>query len=286
MRGFSLVAIGLALMLLISSVFVVNEDQHAVQFRFGRIVKSDFNPGLHFKLPMVDSVRYLDRRVQSLDSKPERFLTREKKDVVVDSVVKWKIVDVTKFYTSATDIPGGQARLEPIAKDGLRNEFNKRDLAQVVAGERADIGKDFVTAVNKKTSELGIEVIDVRVKRINLPDEVSGSVYSRMQAERQRVARELRAKGNEQAQIIRARANQERVVLLANAERDSAKLRGEGDATAAKIYAEAYGGAPEFYRFTRSLEAYRGSFNKSKDVIVLDPNSEFFRYFDKGAGGE
>lgn len=279
MRPIILLVVLLALFVVSGSLFTVNEAQHAVTFRFGKVLKSNFMPGLHFKFPGVDNVRKFDRFIISLESQPERFLTKEKKDVIVDSVVKWRILDPAKFFTAAADNEGAAQRLIPIIKDGLRNEINKRNLQDVVAGERGDMMTAFLKAANEKAKELGVEIVDVRIKRINLPDEVSGSVYLRMQAERQRVANELRSQGTEQAERIRSVADREVQVILAEAESKGQILRGEGDAIAAKTFATAFSKDPEFYGFYRSLQAYRDTFQGQSDLIVLDPNSEFFRYF-------
>ncbi len=279
MRPGILIAVLLVLGLMSGSVFTVTEPQYAVTFRFGKVLRADFKPGLHFKFPGVDNVRKFDRFIISLESQPERFLTKEKKDVIVDSVVKWRIRDPAKFFTAAADNEGAAQRLIPIIKDGLRNEINKRNLQDVVAGERGNMMAAFTKAANEKAKELGVEIVDVRIKRINLPDEVSGSVYLRMQAERQRVANELRSQGAEQAERIRATADREIQVILAEAESEGQILRGEGDAIAAKTFADAFNKDPEFYGFYRSLQAYRDSFQGQNDLIVLDPKSDFFRYF-------
>jgi len=279
MRPGILIGVLIVLLVLSGSMFTVNEAQHAVTFRFGKVLKADFQPGLHFKFPGVDNVRKFDRFIISLESQPERFLTKEKKDVIVDSVVKWRITEPAKFFTAAADNEGAAQRLIPIIKDGLRNEINKRNLQDVVAGERGNMMAAFTKAANEKAKELGVEIVDVRIKRINLPDEVSGSVYLRMQAERQRVANELRSQGTEKAERIRSAADREVQVILAEAESKGQILRGEGDAIAAKTFADAFNKDPEFYSFYRSLQAYRDTFQGQNDMLVLDPNSEFFKYF-------
>jgi len=279
MRPGILIGVLIVLLVLSGSMFTVNEAQHAVTFRFGKVLKADFRPGLHFKFPGVDNVRKFDRFIISLESQPERFLTKEKKDVIVDSVVKWRITEPAKFFTAAADNEGAAQRLIPIIKDGLRNEINKRNLQDVVAGERGNMMAAFTKAANEKAKELGVEIVDVRIKRINLPDEVSGSVYLRMQAERQRVANELRSQGTEKAERIRSAADREVQVILAEAESKGQILRGEGDAIAAKTFADAFNKDPEFYSFYRSLQAYRDTFQGQNDMLVLDPNSEFFKYF-------
>ncbi len=264
------------------SVYQVQEGQVAVRFQLGRIVQSDIAPGIHFKLPLVQNVLKFDRRVLSLDGQPERYLTSEKKDVNVDFFVKWRIADVRRYYgaTAGNEMNAAQ-RLSPIVKEAIRNEFNQRTLKDVVAGERTNLAQRFVEVANRGAGELGVEVVDVRIKRIDLPEDggVIQSVFDRMRAERLRVANELRAEGTEQSETIRSNADRQRLVIVAEADRDSQRIRGEGDATAAETYAGAYGQAPEFYAFHRSLEAYREAFGKGQDVLVLDRDADFLRYF-------
>lgn len=264
------------------SVYQVQEGQVAVRFQLGRIVQSDIAPGIHFKLPLVQNVLKFDRRVLSLDGQPERYLTSEKKDVNVDFFVKWRIADVRRYYgaTAGNELNAAQ-RLSPIVKEAIRNEFNQRTLKDVVAGERTNLAQRFVEVANRGAGELGVEVVDVRIKRIDLPEDggVIQSVFDRMRAERLRVANELRAEGTEQSETIRSNADRQRLVIVAEADRDSQRIRGEGDATAAETYAGAYGQAPEFYAFHRSLEAYREAFGKGQDVLVLDRDADFLRYF-------
>ena len=275
----------LVLFLLTSTVFVIREDQVGVLFQLGRIAKSEIGPGVHFKLPLIQDVRSFDRRILTLDSQPERYLTSEKKDVNVDFFAKWKISEVGKFYTttSGDEVMAAQ-RLNPIIKEALRNQINQRTLQETVSDARSGMTETLVKTANEGSKNLGIEVVDIRIKRIELPDEVSESVFTRMRAERSRVANELRSQGIESSETIRANAERERLVILANAERDAQKLRGAGDAQAAKIYAEAYGRDAEFYSFTRSLESYRNAFRNGDGVLVLDPDSEFFRYFRDASG--
>ncbi len=272
-----------ALLVLIgASVFTVREDQYAVMFRLGEIVRTDFKPGLHFKVPIYNNIIKFDRRILSLDTQPERFLTSEKKDVLVDSVVKWRIKDVTNYYSATRgDELRAQQTLGQIVKDRLRDEFNKRTLQQVVADQRDEMMENLRGASNESAAALGIEVVDVRIKRIDLPDAVLDSVFQRMRSERTQVANALRSKGAEAGERLQADADRQVQVILAEADRDAQRIRGEGDAKAAEIYAAAYGRDPEFYAFHRSLEAYRQSFNKQGNVLVLDPNSEFFEYFNK-----
>jgi modulator of FtsH protease HflC len=273
--------VGVAALLLISmmSVFTVNQPEKAIKFKFGEIIKDDFEPGLHFKWPIINKIRLFDARIQTMDSKPEQFLTAEKKNVIVDSFVKWRIGDVKTFYTTvAGDIDQANLRLNQIIKDAFRGEFSKRSIKQLVSTDRQIIRDILIEKSKKVAAELGVEVIDVQVMRIDLPEEVSSSVYSRMEAERKRVATEIRSKGAEASERIRADADRQKVVTLANAFRDAEKLRGEGDAKAAEIYAKAYGADAEFYTFYRSLNAYKKTFSSSS-MMVLDPESEFFKYF-------
>lgn len=268
--------------LAMDSVYQVQESQVALRFQFGRIVESDIQPGIHFKLPLAQNVLKFDRRVLSLDGQPERYLTSEKKDVNVDFFVKWRIADVRRFYgATAGSEANAMQRLSPIIKEAIRNEFNQRTLQDVVAGERTNLAERFVEVSNRGAGELGVEVVDVRIKRIDLPEDggVIASVFERMRAERLRVANALRAEGQEQSETIRSNADRQRVVIVAEADRDSQRLRGEGDAVAAETYADAFGGSAEFYAFNRSLEAYRNAFGSGKDVLVLDRDADFMRYF-------
>lgn len=263
------------------SLFTVNEAQTAIRFRLGEIVQTDYEPGLHFKVPFINNIRKFDARVQTLDLEPERFLTAEKKNVIVDAFVKWRIGEVDRFYTAvAGDYLQANLRLDQIVKDGLRSEFSKRTLKEVVSGERVQIMEVLSALIVQEARQLGIDAVDVRIKRIDLPDAVTSSVYERMRSERERVAREFRSQGAEAAERIQADADRRRTVLLAEAYRDAERLRGEGDARAADIYAQAYGQEADFYRFHRSLNAYRNSFSSKDDLIVLQPDSDFFRYFN------
>lgn len=265
-----------------SSVFTVREDQYAVLFRLGEIQRSDFAPGLHFKLPLVNNVVKFDRRILNLASRQERFLTSEKKDVLVEAVVKWRIADVRDFYTATRgDELRAQQTLGQIVKDRMRDEFNKRTLRQVVADQRDEMMANLRTAASAAAESLGIEVVDVRIKRIDLPEQVTEAVFARMRSERAQVANKLRSSGAQQGEQRRAEADRKVQVLLAEAEREAQQLRGEGDARAAEIYAAAYSKDAEFYAFHRSLEAYRQSFKQQGNVLVLDPESEFFEYFQK-----
>jgi modulator of FtsH protease HflC len=277
------ILLGIAALLLIGmmSIFTVNETERAIKFRLGEIVKSDCEPGLHFKIPFINNVKKFDARIQTMDSKPERFLTAEKKNVIVDSFVKWRIGDVTTFYTVvAGDIDQANLRLDQIIKDAFRSEFSKRNIRQLVSTDRWEIREILIEKSKDFAANLGMEIVDVQVKRIDLPSEVSSSVFRRMEAERERVAREFRSQGSEAAERIRADADRQQVVTLANAYREAEKLRGEGDAKSAEIYARAYGEDPEFFAFQRSLGAYKKTFSSS-DMMVLDPDSDFFQYFKK-----
>ncbi|MHA6203037.1 protease modulator HflC [Dyella soli] len=268
-----------------NSMFVVHEGQTALVLQFGRIVRTGDKPGLHFKLPFIQQNIAFDNRILTLEAQPERYFTSEKKSVNVDFYVKWRIADNAAYYrATAGDELQAANRLTPIVKDALRFEFNARTLQELIAGGR----KDITERVRKQTDiaarkNLGIDVVDVRIKRIDLPDEVSESVYKRMRAERKQLANELRSTGQQAAETIQADADRQSQILKAEAERDAAKVRGEGDAQAAAIYAQAYGQDPEFFAFYRSLSAYRTSFHDGKGVLVLKPDSEFLKYFNDGA---
>jgi membrane protease subunit HflC len=268
------------------SMFQVGQWEKALLFRLGEIVNTNVQPGLHFKIPFVNNVRKYDGRILTLDVDPERFLTVEKKNVIVDSFVMWRIADVGRYYTAVLgDERHAGQRIEQIIKDGMRGQFSKRTINEVVSGERDQIMRDLTVDANRQAAAIGIEIVDVRVKRVDLPAEVSNSVYRRMQAERARVAKEFRSQGAEEAEKIRADADRQRQVLIANAYREAEKVRGQGDARAAEIYAEAYGMDEEFYSFYRSLQAYQQSFTHGNDMMLLQPDGEFFEYFN-GARGE
>ncbi|RUM75714.1 MAG: protease modulator HflC [Candidatus Thioglobus sp.] len=262
-------------------MYTVSETQTAIKLRLGEIVTVENTPGLKFKTPFVNNVVKFDNRIQTLDTPAERFLTGEKKNVIVDSYVKWRIVDAEQFYKSmGGNMVRTNNRLAQIIKTGLKSEFSKRTIADVVSGERSEIMANILQMANKDIVEFGIKIIDVRIKRIDLSQEVSNSVYRRMQAERQRVAKEFRSKGAEEAEIIRAAADKKRTIILANAYRDSEIIRGEGDAVSANNYAQAYNKNADFYSFYRSLESYKKSFGQNNDIMVLNPNTEFFRHFN------
>ena len=275
------------LLLLAASVYTVDQRQAAMVFQLGEIVGIKKEPGLYLKLPLLQNVRYFDTRILTLDAvDPERFITSEKKNVLVDYFVKWRIQDVNKFYVSfAGDERRGVNRLSQTVNDGMRAEFGKRTVHDVVSGERDDIMEALRKSADVDARRFGVQVMDVRIKRVDLPSEVSESVYRRMEAERKRVANELRSTGSAEAEKIRADADKQRDVIVAEAYRDAQKAKGEGDAKAAAIYGAAYGKNPEFYAFYRSMESYKASFKGKQDVMVLQPNSDFFRYMKSPRGG-
>jgi len=282
------VAVGVVFLLLLvasNSLFVIKETERGVMLQFGELVNADIAPGLHVKIPWVQTVRKFDARIQTEDSTPERFLTLEQKALEVDSYAKWRIIDVGQFYVSTRGNVATAGRLlaERI-NDGLRDQIGARNLQEVVAGERDQLMEDLTAELNEFTAaDLGIEVIDVRVKRIDLPDDVRSSVYDRMITERNREAQELRSRGEELAIGIRADADRQAVIFEAEAYRDAERIRGDGDAQATAIYAEAYQKDPEFFAFTRSLTAYRNTFSSKGDFLLLDPDSDYFKYLKDGA---
>lgn len=285
LRAFVPAGIAIALLLIYSSTFIVQEWESAIKLRLGEIVGSDYAPGLHFKVPVLNEVKLFDRRIQTLDSEPQRFLTIEKKDVIVDSYAKWRIANAAQYFRST----GGNANrtsrlLSERINTSLRDEFGKRTIQEVVSEDRQAVMDKLSKDMDLKGNELGVEVIDVRVKKIELPPEVSESVYMRMRAERERVASDLRAKGSEAAERIRADADRQRTVTLADAYKESEQLRGAGDAKASEVYANAYSQDADFYAFYRSLNAYRGAFGSGSDMMVLQPDSEFLRYFRNQTG--
>lgn len=282
----SLVVLALALLLASSTLYVVQETEKAVKLRFGRLIETNIEPGLHIKIPFAEKVRKFDARVLTLDAEPSSFFTIEKKRVIVDAFSKWKIADVDTYYrATGGDEAVAHNRLSSRVNDGLRNQFGERTLHEVVSGERDQLMEHITENLNKTVRDsLGIEVVDVRVKRIDLPSEVSEPVYRRMKAEREKEARELRSKGAEQAEKIRADADRQRTILLANAYRDAEQLRGKGDAQATATYAKAYNKDSEFYAFMRSLDAYKKAFADKGDVMLVDPDSDFFRYLRSQKG--
>ncbi len=283
---FALIA-GIALTLLIvasMSLFTVDQRQYALVFQLGEIKDVASEPGLHGKWPLIQNVRYFDKRILTIDSaEPERFLTSEKKNVLVDSFVKWRIIDVKQFYLSVGDEARAQIRLTQAVNASLREEFGKRTVHDVVSGERDKIMEEMRSKADADARNIGVQVVDVRLKRVDLPLEVSESVYRRMEAERKRVANQLRSQGAAEAEKIRADADRQREIIVAEADREAQRIKGEGDAKATAIYSAAYGQNPEFYSFYRSLDAYRNSFRNKSDVLVLEPTSDFFKYL-KGSG--
>ena len=277
-----LVALGLLFFLISSTVFTVSETERAVKFRLGEVIETDFKPGVHFKLPFINNVKKFDSRILTMDSKPERFLTAEKKNVIVDSFVKWKIADVKVFYTAvAGDINQANLRLDQIIKDAFRSEFSRRDIKELVSSDRNAIRTALISRSSAVALRLGMEIVDVQVKRIDLPSDVSSSVYRRMEAERERVARDFRSQGKEAAERIKADADKQREIIMANAFRDAEVLRGNGDAAAADTYAKTYGADVEFFSFYRSMNAYKQTFKGAGDMLVVEPDSDFFKYFKK-----
>lgn len=275
-----LVGIALIALLASSSLYTVDETQRGIKLRFGEIIETDIQPGLHWKLPLLNTVRLFDTRVQMLDASPSRYLTSEKKAVIVDSFVKWQIVDVTRFYEATSgNIQTAERLIAPRVDESLRNEFGKRELSEIISKNRDDLMTEPMAVLSDALRKaLGIKLLDIRVKQVDLPSEVSNAVYDRMRSEREREAREYRAQGKESAEKIRAEVDRRRQVLLAEAHRDADILRGQGDAQAAAIYAKAYGQDEEFFSFMRSLQAYQESFNGQGDILVLDPESDFFKY--------
>lgn len=276
----TLIGLFVALLVASSSLFVVKETERAIMLKFGEVVRFDIQPGLHFKIPFVNTVRLFDARVLTLDARPQRYLTLEKKALIVDSFVKWRIKNVAIYYTATSGDEFTAAKLLASRVDtGLRNQFGQRTLTEVVSGERDELMIELREELNQVVmDDMGIEVVDVRVKRIDLPQEVSESVYGRMRTEREREARELRSKGKELAEGIRADADRQETIIEANAYRESELIRGDGDATAAAAYAAAFNQDPEFYSFYRSLDAYRKTFGNGSNVMLIEPNSEFFKY--------
>lgn len=282
-----LIGIVLIVILVIAwgSLFTVKEWERAALFKFGEIVRTDYDPGLHFKIPVINNIKKFDARIQTLDADPERYLTAEKKNVIVDSFVKWRIDNVGLYYTTmGGDVLRANIRLSQIIKDGLRGEFGKRTIQDVISGDRNKIMDILLANTEIQATEFGIEVVDVRIKRIDLPEDISNSVYRRMEAERARTAKDLRSKGAEAAERIRADADRQRTVIVAAAFREAEQTRGQGDAKAAEIYAKAYNNDPEFYSFYRSLNAYKATFRTENDILVLEPDSDFFKYFKSAQG--
>lgn len=281
-----IILLGLVLVVGLFSAFTVDQREKVILLSLGKIERTDFEPGLHFKIPFINSVRKFDGRVLTMDAEPETFLTAEKKNVVVDAFVKWRIKDVSTYFTAmGGDERLANVRLSQIIKDALREEFARRTIQDVIAGDRAEIMNIATVTADKKSREFGVEVIDVRIMRIDLKGDISDSVYRRMEAERTRVAKDFRSKGAEQAERVRADADKQRTVILAEAYREAELLRGQGDAKASEIYAKAYSKDREFYAFYRSLMAYKSSFKSKEDIMVMKPDADFFRYFNSQKGG-
>jgi membrane protease subunit HflC len=266
-----------------STLYVISEFERGVKLQFGRLIEADIQPGLHVKIPFVDDVRIFDARILTVDAQPASFFTIEKKRLIVDSYAKWRIANVETYYKATGGVESvAHNRLANRVNNGLRNQFGTRTLHEVVSGERDLLMQNITEDLNSSVLDsLGIEVVDVRVKRIDLPQEVSSQVFRRMTAEREKEARELRSTGKERAEKIRASADRERTIELANAYRDAEELRGEGDAKAASIYADAYQRDPEFYAFMRSLNAYKNAFANKGDILLVEPDSDFFKYLNK-----
>ena len=264
------------------SMFTVDQRQYALVFQLGEVKRIITEPGLNFKIPMIQNVRYFDRRILTLDNNdPERFITSEKKNVLVDSFVKWRIIDPKLYYISVGgDEARAKTRLNQTVNAGLREEFGKRTVHDVISGERDRIMEDMRIKADADARKIGVQIVDVRLKRVELPNEVSEAVYRRMEAERKRVANELRSEGAAEAEKIRADADRQREIIIANAYRDAQKIKGEGDAQATAIYAQAFSQNPESYAFYRSLEASRGSFRNKSDVLVVEPGSDFFQHLE------
>ena len=272
----------ISIMLLFGSIFVVNEKERAIVFQFGEAVRPDVSVGIHFKIPLIQNVKKFDARIQTLDEEPDRVLTIESKYLLVDSFIKYKITDVLTFYkaTSNGSFDNLNNLLGQAAEANLKANFAKRTVTEVISGERDELMSILLTSLNNEVKDLGVEIIDFRVKRIDLPSNLSNSVYERMKTERQELAEKLRSEGNEIAREKRAEADAERVIILANAYKEAQQLRGEGDAQAASIYAESFSKNPEFYEFTRSMKAYVETFENKSDVMLIDSDSEFFKYLN------
>lgn len=285
MRFAVIVIAGLALVALGLSAFTVNERELAIKLQVGDVVQSEYEPGLHFKIPIIQNVRKFPKRILTIEDEPERIFTAERLALQVDFFVKWRIVDAVRFYTST----GGSQmvannRLSEIIKNAIVTEFGQRSVSEAISIERVELMRDMLQTAKTTAEGLGVQLIDVRVKQVEFPDDVRNSVYEQMREERKRVAAERRAEGREIAELVRAEADRERTVIIAEANRDAQKIRGEGDARAAEIYAEAYEQDAEFYSFYRSIDAYRQSIGRSGDILVLGPDSDFFRYLNDTGG--
>lgn len=278
-------ALAILIVVAVASTFTVHVTERAIKLELGEVVEADYKPGLHFKIPFYQRVYRFDDRILTLDSAPDRYLTAEQKNLIVDAFVKWEIVDTVQFFkTTGGNEERARGRLHQFVENQLKDEFGKRKIVEVVSGERNEIMNAVETIVDEKAEDLGINVVDVRIKKVDLPESVLESVYDRMTKEREAVAQRFRAEGREEAQRIRAEANREVAEIAAEAYRKAQEIRGEGDAAAADIYAKAYRKDPEFYAFYRSLLAYEESFKGGRDALVLEPDSEFFEYFGDSSG--
>jgi membrane protease subunit HflC len=294
MKNFILVIIVALGALVFSSLFVVQEGDRAIVIQFGKVQRDSettqtvvFEPGLHFKLPFIDRVVKLDARIQTLDEVADRFVTSEKKDLIVDLYVKWRIRDFAKYYLATGGFKdNAEILLQQKVNNGLRSEFGTRTISEIVSGERSELMDEAMAQAADSSDQLGIEIVDVRVKQINLPIEVRNYIFQRMRTERDAVAREHRSEGKEKAEFIKAEMDAKVTVMLADAERNARKLRGEGDAEAAQIYAQTYTKDPEFYNFLRSMDAYKTSFSSKQDVLVIEPDSDFFKYMNSKTGNK
>ena len=281
------ILLGLAVVVLGLSTFTINERELAIKLQVGEVVRADYEPGLHFKIPIIQTIQKFPRRILSIDDVPQRVFTLERTAMQVDYFVKWRIVDSVQFYTSTS---GSQViatdRLLEIVKNSIVTEFGKRSVQEAISVERVELMADMLATASVTAQGLGIQVVDFRVKQVEFVEQVRNSVYQQMREERARVAAQTRAEGREEAELIRSTADRDRTVILADAYRDGQKIRGEGDARAAEIYANAYSKDPEFYAFYRSIDAYRKSMGKAGDILVLDPNNEFFRYLNQSDGNQ
>jgi membrane protease subunit HflC len=283
----TVILVGLALVALGLSAFTVNERELAIKLQVGEVVRSDYEPGLYFKIPIIQTIRKFPKRILSIDDDPQRVFTLERTAMQVDYFVKWRIIDAVQFYTSTSGSQSiATARLLEIVKNSIVTEFGKRSVQEAISVERVELMADMLATATATAQGLGIQVVDFRVKQVEFVEQVRNSVYQQMREERARVAAETRAEGREDAELIRSTADKDRTVLLADAYRDGQKIRGEGDARAAEIYAKAYTKDAEFYAFYRSIDAYRKSLGKAGDILVLDPNNEFFRYLNQSDGNQ
>lgn len=274
------IALVISIVVFASTVFTVNEWERGLKFQFGEFSGEELQPGINFKMPLVNTIQTYDIRIQTMDRSPERFITVNKEELLVDSFVKWRIKDLQQYFKSVKTRANAENRLEQKINNSLKAQIAKRSIADVVAGDRIEIMNVVQAAIVEEAVSIGVEVVDVRLKRVDLADQIQSNVYERMRSERQRIANEYRAEGNEKAIEIKANADREKVELVAEAEKKAQLTRGDADASATKIYADAFGQDQEFYEFFRSLGAYKNTFNSSGDLIILDPNSDFFKHFN------